>query len=179
MRTLTLLMIFACIAAGFAYLQYEVRLARQILEVNGLAWEDTTLADDEFRVSVQHRTFREDLALYVARIHTTGAASASITTDRGAQAGIGWNPQPGWEPAGCWVTIMYDKYTESVQPRAKLDVALSRGLQGDFGQHFGSHLLGDAAKASIMPQLKSGVYKRGQPIPLFELNGKKYMLLVK
>lgn len=178
MRGLLLLVFVFCLVAGFVNVNRQLRLAQEILEVNGLRWEPTGLADDEFRVIVQHRINREDLKFYAARIHVEGQADAKLLCDGRSRAGIGWNPQPGGAPQGCWVTFMYDIYTNSVQPRAKLDVEISKG-NGDFGQHLTQHFVGDAANASIMPQIKSGVYKRGQAIPLFELDGKKYTLLVK
>jgi hypothetical protein len=123
------------------------------------------------------------LTLYVARIHTTGAASANITTDRGAhQAGIGWNPQPGWEPAGCWVTIMYDKYTASVQPHREHGRGLRaiepgrsplrhRSLPGRCGEraHAGERVQGghgtdaDQLSDSAAPASGPGVVARGDP----------------
>lgn len=183
-RGLLLLVLLLCVAAGFVHLHGQLRLAEQILIVNGLKWEPIELAPDEFRVTMQHRiegndlSFKgDDLSFFIARLHAEGRVEINVMEDSEVYSGIMWSQPADDEPEGLWVIVFYDSIQENDTRKAKLGVEVSRGLGGN--PFFVDHPWYEVpADSSMVPQLKSGVYKRGQAIPLFDLDGKKYTLLV-
>ncbi len=172
------MVLLLCVAAGFVHLQGQLRLAEQILIVNGLKWEPIELAPDQFRVTVQQHVTSNDLTFFTARIHAENRVEVIVMEGSEVYSGEMWAQRAGSELGSISVTVLYESYTNNDLRRAKLVVEVNRGLSEHNPWLDSKPWYEVPAGSTLLPELKSGVYKRGQAIPLFDLDGKKYTLLV-